>query len=159
MQAAGRHHEGVEPNSVNSASPRTSRDALVAEILGDLDAVLRRVESLPTTLDPAEARLAQTADRLMGAAAKIGEATLTLNEAARRDLAALIACRAQEAAGEISEHLAATLQRVLAANGVATQVRIAVREELRRAAIRRTVLAAICASVVALGWLLNKFAT
>lgn len=65
---------------------RTSREALLAEIMGDLDATLTRVENLQTQAAQAEQRLAASAAALDAASEHYSSAVHTFNEQAKTDL-------------------------------------------------------------------------
>ena len=67
-------------------APRTAREALIAEMLGDLDALLARIEALPALVAGAEERLSGTAAALDAAGDKYRMAVTAFNEQAKTDL-------------------------------------------------------------------------
>ena len=68
-------------------SPRTAREALIAEMLGDLDLLLARVEALPALVDTAEERLTSTVTALDNAGDKYRMAITAFTEQAKTELA------------------------------------------------------------------------
>ena len=69
-----------------SASPRTAREALFAEILGDLDSMLTRIENLPKLVENCEERLSTKAAALESAGEKYGQAVSAFTEQAKEEL-------------------------------------------------------------------------
>ena len=70
-----------------NASPRTTREALLAEMLGDLDNMLTRIENLPQLLESCETRLSAKADALDASGEKYGQAVAAYTEQAKEELA------------------------------------------------------------------------
>jgi hypothetical protein len=68
------------------SGPRTTREALVAEILGDLDVLLARAENLPALVAHTEEKLAGTAAALEVACDKYRLAVTAFTEEAKADL-------------------------------------------------------------------------
>ena len=68
-------------------SPRTAREALIAEMLGDLDLLLARVEALPLLVATAEERLTSTVTALDNAGDKYRMAITAFTEQAKMELA------------------------------------------------------------------------
>ena len=68
-------------------SPRTAREALIAEMLGDLDLLLARVEALPVLVATAEERLTSTVTALDNAGDKYRMAITAFTEQAKMELA------------------------------------------------------------------------
>lgn len=66
--------------------PRTTREALVAEILGELDSLLSRAEDLPESMAQADIRLLQTVRILEGAGDKYRLAVTAFTEDAKLTL-------------------------------------------------------------------------
>ena len=67
-------------------SPRTAREALIAEMLGDLDTLLARVEALPALVTTAEERLTSTVTALDNAGDKYRMAITAFTEQAKTEL-------------------------------------------------------------------------
>ena len=67
-------------------NPKTMREALIAEALGDLDALMKRVEALPSVVVDAEKSIAATAATLEAAGDKYRMAVTAFNEQAKEDL-------------------------------------------------------------------------
>jgi hypothetical protein len=66
--------------------PRTSREALIAEMLGELDSLLTRAEQLPKAVADAEVRIACTVAVLNDAGDKYRMAVTAFTEQARTEL-------------------------------------------------------------------------
>ena len=66
--------------------PRTTREALIAELLGDLDELLTRAEQLPTSIAEAEKRLTTTARVLHDAGDKYRLTVTLFTEEAKSTL-------------------------------------------------------------------------
>jgi len=66
--------------------PRTAREALIAEVLGDLDGLLTRVEALPAMVAGAEGKLSGTVAALDEAGDKYRLAVTAFTEQAKADL-------------------------------------------------------------------------
>jgi hypothetical protein len=112
--------------------PNTAREALIAEVLGDLDGLLARVEALPVLLADAEERFAGTTKALEDAGDKYRMAVTAFTEQAKADLteyydlktaqAAQAASRTVEEQRAILQEIASTaLQSQTASLGVALQ--------------------------------------
>lgn len=69
-----------------NAFPRTTKEALFAEMLGDLDNLLTRVENLPQLIENCEARLSASAATLESAGEKYGQAVAAFTEKAKEEL-------------------------------------------------------------------------
>jgi len=97
------------------SGPRTTREALIAEVLGDLDGLLARVEALPALIDNAEGKLSGTVAALDDAGDKFRLAVTAFTEQAKADLAEYLdlktAQAAQTAAKTVEEQRTA-LQKV-----------------------------------------------
>ena len=68
------------------AAPNTAREALIAEMLGDLDSIIQRAEGLPAMVDAAEGKLTATAKALESAGDKYRLAVTAFNEEAKAEL-------------------------------------------------------------------------
>jgi hypothetical protein len=80
------------------SAPRTAREALIAELLGDMDALLARVEALPRQVAASEERLAQSVATLDEAGDRFRLAVTAFTEQAKSDLAEYLDRKASEAA-------------------------------------------------------------
>jgi len=90
--------------------PRTAREALIAEMLGELDELLRRAEHLPGTIADAEAHLARTIDALNEAGDKYRMAVTAFTEQARTELTGYLQLKAAEVVARTVEEQRAALQ-------------------------------------------------
>ena len=78
--------------------PRTVREALIAELLGDVDRLLARVEALTALVAEADNRLTATAAALENAGDKYRLAVTAFTEQAKTDLAEYLDQRMERAA-------------------------------------------------------------
>lgn len=93
--------------------PRTAREALIAEVLGDLDGLLTRVEALPAMVAGAEGRLSGTVAALDEAGDKYRLAVTAFTEQAKVDLSEYLdlkTAHAAELAAKTIEEQRAALQ-------------------------------------------------
>ena len=95
-----------------SSAPRTSREALIAEMLGDLDKLLDRVEALPPLVTGAEDRLAGVLAELEKGSDQYRLAITAFNEQAKADLGEYYDRKALEVTARTIEEQRATLQDV-----------------------------------------------
>jgi hypothetical protein len=86
-------------------APRTAREALVAELLGDLDTLLQRIEALPSTVTSAEQRLAATAAALNAAGEQYRVAVTAFNEQAKADLSSYLDLKSSQVAHAATQTL------------------------------------------------------
>ena len=91
-------------------APRTSREALIAEMLGDLDTLLDRMEALPQLVAAAEEKLAATITVLNQAGDKYRMAVTVFNEHAKTDLAEYLDRKAVEISSKTVEEQRAAIQ-------------------------------------------------
>jgi hypothetical protein len=92
--------------------PRTTREALIAEVLGDLDALLARVEALPAVVAAAEEKLIGTVTALNDAGDKYRMAVTAFNEQAKADLTEYLDLKAAQVSAKTVEEQRAALQEV-----------------------------------------------
>jgi hypothetical protein len=92
--------------------PRTTREALIAEVLGDLDALLTRVEALPAVVAAAEEKLLGTVTALNDAGDKYRMAVTAFNEQAKADLTEYLDLKAAQVSAKTVEEQRAALQEV-----------------------------------------------
>lgn len=92
--------------------PRTTREALIAEVLGDLDALLARVEALPAVVAAAEEKLIGTVTALNDAGDKYRMAVTVFNEQAKADLTEYLDLKAAQVSAKTVEEQRAALQEV-----------------------------------------------
>jgi hypothetical protein len=92
--------------------PRTTREALIAEVLGDLDALLTRVEALPVVVAAAEEKLIGTVTALNDAGDKYRMAVTAFNEQAKADLTEYLDLKAAQVSAKTVEEQRAALQEV-----------------------------------------------
>ena len=81
--------------------PRTAREALVAEMLGDIDVLLSRSEALPAKMAAVEAQLAASTAILDAAGDRYKMTICAFSEQAKAELTAYL----QRKAGQASEQL------------------------------------------------------
>lgn len=91
-------------------SPRTAREALIAEMLGDLDLLLARVEALPVLVATAEGRLTSTVTALDNAGDKYRMAITAFTEQAKTDLAEYLDRKTIEVSSKTVEEQRAAIQ-------------------------------------------------
>ena len=90
----------------------TMRDALFAEMLGEVDDMLRRIEHLPVIVDGCEKRLSRHTVLLEEAGERYGQAVSGFTQAAKTELSAFLESRTRET---VEEQAAAIRQLVLSA--------------------------------------------
>lgn len=91
-------------------TPRTAREALIAEMLGEMEELLVRVEKLPAVLEDAEKKVANTVAALEGAGDKYRQALTAFNEEAKVELTSYLERKAAEIASKTAEEQRAALQ-------------------------------------------------
>lgn len=91
-------------------SPRTTREALIAEMLGDLDLLLARVEALPVLVFTAEERLISTVTALDNAGDKYRIAITAFTEQAKTELAEYLDRKTIEVSSKTVEEQRAAIQ-------------------------------------------------
>lgn len=89
--------------------PRTAREALIAELLGDLDRLLARVEALPAQVEAAERRIAGTITGLNEAGDRFRLAVTAFSEEARSGLAEYAQRKAGEAGTRAADEARAAM--------------------------------------------------
>lgn len=89
--------------------PRTAREALIAELLGDVDRLLARVEALPAQVAAAEANVAGTITGLNEAGDRFRLAVTAFAEEARTGLAEYVQRKAGEAGSRAAEEARAAM--------------------------------------------------
>jgi hypothetical protein len=95
---------------VNAPRPNTTREALIAEILGELDGLLARVEALPDKVASAELKLTATVAALADASDKYRLAVTAFNEEAKQELAEYLERKAGQIAAKTVEEQRAAIQ-------------------------------------------------
>jgi hypothetical protein len=91
-------------------SPRTTREALIAEMLGDLDLLLARVEALPALVATAKERLTSTVTALDNAGDKYRMAITAFTEQAKTELAEYLDRKTIEVSSKTVEEQRAAIQ-------------------------------------------------
>ena len=91
-------------------SPRTAREALIAEMLGDLDQLLARVEALPALVASTEERLTGTVTALDNAGDKYRMAITAFTEQAKMELAEYLDRKTIEVSSKTVEEQRAAIQ-------------------------------------------------
>lgn len=67
-------------------SPRTAKEALIAEMIGDMDNIISRLESIPSLLESSEDKLINTVEVLDEAGHRYKKTIITFTEQAKKDL-------------------------------------------------------------------------
>lgn len=91
-------------------APRSIREALVAESLGNLDDLLTRVEALPAMIANAEKHIAETVAALDGAGDKYRMAITAFSEQAKADLNEYLDRKAGQVSSKTMEEQRAAIQ-------------------------------------------------
>lgn len=91
-------------------SPRTAREALIAEMLGDLDTLLARVEALPLLVSTAEEKFSATVTALGDAGDKYRMAITAFSEQAKTDLSEYLDRKTLESASKTVEEQRSAIQ-------------------------------------------------
>jgi hypothetical protein len=81
--------------------PRTSREALVAELLGDIDGLLMRVEALPQRITAAEIRLTAATSALDDASSRYRHAVNAFTGEAQAELTTFLQRKAAEVGSQL----------------------------------------------------------
>ncbi|MDF0606763.1 hypothetical protein HZU77_014030 [Neisseriaceae bacterium TC5R-5] len=92
------------------SAPRTTREALIAEMLGDLDTLLARVEALPDLVSSSEKKITDTVAALEDAGDKYRMAVTAFNEQAKTDLAEYLDRKTAEISSKTVEEQRAAIQ-------------------------------------------------
>ncbi len=95
---------------MNKPRPNTTREALIAEVLGDLDGLLDRVEALPGRIGAAEAQLTATVAALADASDKYRMAVTAFNEQAKAELTEYLERKAGEITAKTVEEQRVAMQ-------------------------------------------------
>lgn len=90
--------------------PRTTREALVAEMLGELDTLLARVEALPKEIASAESQVVTSVASLNEAGDKYRMAVTAFTEQAKTELTEFLQRKASEVAAKTVEEQRAAIQ-------------------------------------------------
>lgn len=90
--------------------PRTMREALAAQVLGEVDHLVARVEALPGKVSDAEAQLKATTDALTEAADKFRLAVTAFADQAKTDLSEHLQRKAAEVVSRTVEEQRAAMQ-------------------------------------------------
>lgn len=90
--------------------PRTTREALIAEMLGELDTLLARVEALPKEIATAESQVANSVASLNEAGDKYRMAVTAFTEQAKTELTEFLQRKASEVAAKTVEEQRAAIQ-------------------------------------------------
>lgn len=78
------------------AAPKTTKEALIAEMLGDIDAMMQRIEQYPAILKAVESGLLESARTMETAGANIRKAAREYTEQAKESLQNFTAEKAAE---------------------------------------------------------------
>lgn len=90
--------------------PRTSREALIAEMLGEVDVLLARVEALPAAVASAEDRIAGAVAALTDAGDKYRLAVTVFTEEAKTELTEYLERKASAVTSKTEEDQRAVIQ-------------------------------------------------
>lgn len=92
------------------AAPNTAREALIAEMLGDLDSIIQRAERLPAIVDAAEGKLTATATAIENAGDKYRMAVTVFNEQAKAELSEYLDRKTTQAVAKTLEESKSAMQ-------------------------------------------------
>lgn len=92
-------------------APHTVREALMAEVLGDLDKLLTRIEGFPELIISVEEKLTHTVAALNDAGNKYRIAVNTFNEQAKKDLAHYLDTKTASATSKAFEEQSLAIQK------------------------------------------------
>lgn len=92
------------------SGPRTSREALIAEMLGEVDALLSRIEALPALVTASEERVYGAAAALADAGDQYRLAVTAFTEEAKAELTAYLERKAGAVAAHTVEAQRAAMQ-------------------------------------------------
>lgn len=92
------------------AEPRNTREALIAQLLGDLDTLYARAEQLPQAIAQSEAKLKDTVTAIDAAGDKYRLAVTAFTEQARTELTEYLQRKAGDIASKTIEEQRAALQ-------------------------------------------------
>jgi len=95
---------------MNAPRPNTTREALIAEVLGELDGLLARVEALPEKLADAENNLSATVAVLADAGDHYRLAITAFNDQAKAELTEYLERKAGQIAAKTIEEQRAAMQ-------------------------------------------------
>lgn len=140
---------------------RTSKEALVAQLLGELDALLHRVEALPKQMSNVEQQLARSVTALVDAGVKYRTVVNHFTEDAKTELTEFIERKAgnliSKAAAEQRAELTETARKAVAteaekfntlANGATTKARTSLSEKVIEHAFTAATSSIVTAAIV-----------
>jgi hypothetical protein len=96
-----------------STGPRTTREALIAELLGDIDALLTRCEGFTAKVDALQAQMASNTATLDAAGERYRQAIIAFTEQAKQQVSTYLERKAGEASAKILESQQADLQEAV----------------------------------------------
>lgn len=111
-------------------APRTAREALILEMMGDIDGVLARVEALPARIAAVEERLAASTSVLDAAGERYRMTLVAFTEQAKTQITSYL----ERKAGETSTKMLESQRQELQAAVLRTLDAIAERDGLQRRA-------------------------
>lgn len=93
--------------------PRTAREAMVAEMLGDIDGMLARIEALPAKIAAAEAQLAASTATLDAASDRYRMTICAFTDQAKEQVTSYLERKAGETAAHMLEDQRKELQEAV----------------------------------------------
>lgn len=93
--------------------PRTSREALIAEMLGDIDSLLTRCEAFTQIVDVLQTQMASNATTLDAAGERYRIAVCTFSEQAKQEVSSYLERKAGEAGTKILDSQQAALREAV----------------------------------------------
>lgn len=129
---------------MSGKSPRTMKEAFIAEMIGDLDTLLTRIEKAPSALDQAEKNTLKLIEALEGASDKYRMTVTAFTEQAKTELKeyldrkTLATVDAQRTAIQTAAREAFKIETT----GIAETIAHAIQESKQSTASRRIELAA-----------------
>lgn len=104
-----------------STPPRTAKEALLAEMLGDMDNLLTRIENLPQLIENCEKRLSAAATTLESAGEKYGQAVSSFTNQAKGELTGFLE---KESVAAIERQIAVTQKAAHASSNGPGNIRL-----------------------------------
>jgi hypothetical protein len=96
-----------------STGPRTTREALIAELLGDIDTLLARCDAFTAKVDALQVQMASNTATLDAAGERYRQAIITFTEQAKQQVSTYLERKAGEASAKILDSQQAELQNAV----------------------------------------------
>ena len=93
-------------------SPRTAKEALIAEMIGDMDNIISRLESIPSLLESSEDKLINTVEVLDEAGHRYKKTIIAFTEQAKKDLQDYFDLKNNDVLSKTAEEQRAIMQTI-----------------------------------------------